>query len=167
MRLRAERDASVLVRCNPVGDDPPPAPDHPVMVDGAIYDGLRIRVRLYADDTDEWGRLDLEEDFQGVPWDTWLSFVRDCESLEEALGVPGDPCGGSLPYLSQVALMLMEHGIAPRQRFWVEMTYAAGCDSGGEAWYEIDWHVVHVEPLPAQVAAERWEALFTRKRILA
>jgi len=127
----------------------------PCVGDGAAYDSLSCTILVTTTEENEWGKLNLEMDCDGPPDNHWLAFELDCYgSIEEML------------YIEDMDAFLLEHGIAPFQRFYIHLTASYWKDYWGEYDSEFDYEVLNIEPWDENRVCTEWEAYLARKRIL-
>jgi len=135
-----------------------PKAKFPCFAEGALYEGAGCRVLMTTTEEWEWGSLKLELDCEGPPDNHWLSFELDalCD-IGEIMGVSTG---------SETDMFLLEHGIAPFQRFYVHLTVLYTKDYWGEYDSSFDWEVLNVEPWCLDRICTEWEAYWARKRVL-
>jgi len=136
-------------------EEPPPV-KLPVLYEHSWYDVGECRVRVFACEEEEWGSFYLEMDCEGPPPNHWLDYCFDTTgSLKDIMGV--DDCHGS------VEQMLLEHGIAPGQPFYVWLSFRSWKDYWGEYDEEVDWEVTSIVPWDREKVLTEWEAFYGRK----
>ena len=138
--------------------DPPPV-ELPVLYEDAWYGKNECRVRAFACEEEEWGTLYLEMDCVSPPSNHWLSYCFDTTgNLSDIMCV--DNVHGS------VERMIMEHGIAPGQPFYLSLSFSYTRDYWGEYDEETDWEITSVVPWSRERVLTEWEAYWGRKLMM-
>jgi hypothetical protein len=131
----------------------------PVLHEDAWYGKAECCVRVATTEEDEWGSFYLDLDCSAPPPNHWLSYCFDTTgNLAEILCVKD--CYGS------VERMLLEHGIAPGQPFYLWASFRSWKDYWGEYDEEVDWEVTSIVPWNREKVLTEWEAFWGRKMMM-
>lgn len=130
----------------------------PCFAEGALYESLECRVLMTTTEEYEWGALSLALDCDGPPDNHWLSYeLENCCEIGDMIYISGG---------EETDMFLLEHGIAPFQRFYMHLTASYTKDYWGEHDSEFDYEVLNVEPWNENRIATEWEAYWARKRVI-
>jgi len=95
-------------------------------------------VTVVIEPDEETGEFGMDLDCDGPHPDHWLGYLLSMDTLNGVLGF----IGGVDEQLKQ----MMEWGVAPGQRFIIELVFSAGRDYWGEYDESLNWRVMDVEP---------------------
>jgi hypothetical protein len=125
----------------------------PVLYEHSWYSYDACKVRVVSNEDWEWGVLGLDLDCEGPPVNHWLSYMFEAVgNLNEVLDLGH----------SHTEKFLIDCGIAPKQPFYLWMSFSTWRDYWGEYEEEVDWGLAGIVPWSIERAATEWEAFYCR-----